>query len=64
MIENYRLKSGDLVTYRARLLGNVYLAIVLKEMDMGPTDYSFYKILLSDGKLEIVADTRLTYIQI
>jgi hypothetical protein len=55
------VKPGTLVKYREHLfLGDLALGIILGEEYHGPTDYTFYRILLEDGKITVIADTRLT----
>ena len=55
------MKPGTLVKYREHLfLGDLALGIILSEEYLGPTDYTFYRILLEDGKITVIADTRLT----
>lgn len=46
--------------YRESFLGEALLGIVLGEVDLGPTDYIFYRVLLEDCKVVLIADTRLT----
>lgn len=54
------MKLGSLVRYREGFLGEALLGIILGEENLGPTDYTFYRILLEDGKITVIADTRLT----
>lgn len=53
------MNIGDLVLYSERFLGTSLVAMILSQENLGPTDYNFYKILLSDGRQLIIADTRL-----
>jgi hypothetical protein len=55
------MRPGTLVKYREKLFfGDPLLGIILGEEYLGPTDYTFYRILLEDGKITVIADTRLT----
>lgn len=55
------MKPGTLVKYSGRIfLGEIFLGIILKEEHLGPTDYAFYRVLLEDGKISVLADTKLT----
>ncbi len=54
------MKLGSLVCYRESFLGEPILGIILGKEFLGITDYTFYRILLMDGKITVIADTRLT----
>lgn len=55
------MRPGTLVKYREKLFfGDPLLGIILGEVYLGPTDYTFYSILLQNGKITTLADTRLT----
>ena len=55
------MRPGTLVKYREQLFfGDPLLGIILGEVHLGPTDYAFYSVLLQNGKITTLADTRIT----